>query len=107
MADAVTLELTPDEALVFFDWLARTGYGGQPAPFVDQAEQRVLWDLEARLESTLSAVVASDYGGLLHEARSRDPRRALSRIVASGSGSACSALRSAYLFRMSHLRGGC
>ncbi len=35
----------------------------------DQAEQRVLWDLEAALESRLEAVVAADYSDHLHAAR--------------------------------------
>jgi hypothetical protein len=45
--DGVTLNLSAHEALVLFDWLARTSAAGKPVPFADQAEQRVLWDLDA------------------------------------------------------------
>ncbi|WP_135453641.1 hypothetical protein [Mycobacterium sp. DL99] len=65
----VTIDLSSDEALVLFDWLARTSRADRPAPFVDQAEQRVLWDMECLLERTLSAVFAGDYGSLLSAAR--------------------------------------
>jgi hypothetical protein len=45
--DDILITLSQDQALVLFDWLARTGTRDQPAEFEDQAEQRVLWDLEA------------------------------------------------------------
>lgn len=66
----VTLELTSDEALVFFDWLARFNRR-DPVGIEDQAEQRVLFDLEAMLESTLTAPLEADYKGLLAAARGR------------------------------------
>lgn len=67
----VTLSLTNDEALVLSDWLARSAAEGRPAPFEDQAEQRVLWNLDCLLEATLTEPVAPDYDRLLAEARSR------------------------------------
>ncbi len=67
--NSVTITLSGDEALVLFDWLARTSDRGAPAPFVDQAEQRVLLDLEAVLERSLVAVLRPDYSFLLSEAR--------------------------------------
>lgn len=67
-ADA-TLGLTADEALVFFEWLSRYNNGG--GEFEDQAEQRVLWDLEARLEKALVAPLRADYAELLTTARER------------------------------------
>lgn len=39
--------------------------------FEDQAEQRVLWDLESVLESAVVATVASDYANRLRQARDR------------------------------------
>lgn len=72
-AEGVTLALTHDEALVLFEWLhSNEGKHG----FSDQAEQRVLWDLEASLERQLAALVSPDYARLLNEARSRlrDPQ---------------------------------
>lgn len=65
----VRIDLSGDEALVLFDWLGRTSAADQPAPFVDQAEQRVLWDLECILEATLVEVFAEDYETLLSTAR--------------------------------------
>jgi hypothetical protein len=66
---SVTVTLSGDEALVLFDWLARTSDAGAPAPFVDQAEERVLWNVEATLERSLVAILRPDYESLLNEAR--------------------------------------
>lgn len=71
MTDEVSLGLSRDQALVFFEWLARTGAGEQPAAFEDQAEQRVLWDLEAALEKNLTEPFKSDYRERLEAARTR------------------------------------
>jgi len=54
VADEISLRLSRDEALVFFAWLARTSGTGEPAAFMDQAEQRVFWDIEAALETLLT-----------------------------------------------------
>ncbi|MGD7708307.1 hypothetical protein [Microlunatus sp. Y2014] len=70
-ADEVSVGLSRDQALVLFEWLARTGAGDQPASFEDQAEQRVLWDLEAALEKVLTEPFKSDYRERLEVARSR------------------------------------
>jgi prepilin signal peptidase PulO-like enzyme (type II secretory pathway) len=67
---AVTVQLTGDEALVLFDWIGRFNENGDGA-FRDQAEQRVLWDIEARLEKALVAPFAASYGELLAQARDR------------------------------------
>jgi hypothetical protein len=40
------------------------------APFDDQAEQRVLWDVECMLERVLWEPFSADYGSLLDAARS-------------------------------------
>src|SRR4051794_27013887 len=70
MTDAVVLQLTADEALVVFEWLSRFNESGD-GTFRDQAEQRVLWDIEASLESTLVAPLDPHYDRLLAEARGR------------------------------------
>lgn len=79
MADdnVVAISLSRDEALVLFEWLARTGSAENPANFEDQAEQRVLWDIGAMLESVLSEPFREDYAELLVAARTRvrDPDR--------------------------------
>jgi hypothetical protein len=70
MTEHVTLTLSRDEAIVFFDWLARFNLSkGQM--FEDQAEQRVMWNLEASLESMLSEPLSPDYFRILADARSR------------------------------------
>lgn len=71
MAHEVSIGFSRDQALVLFEWLARTGTGEQPAAFEDQAEQRVLWDMEAALEKHLTEPLRSDYRELLEAARGR------------------------------------
>jgi hypothetical protein len=66
----VKLELTSDEALVLYDWLTRFNQRDN-ADFADQAEERVLFDLEAMLEQVLVAPLQSDYTELLAQARSK------------------------------------
>lgn len=70
MGKDVTLTLTRDEAIVFFEWLARFNKE-EGRRCEDQAEQRVLWNLEASLESTLVEPFRPDYDQILAAARSR------------------------------------
>ncbi len=65
----VTLQLSNDEALVFFDWIKR--FNESTASFADQAEERVLWDLEAILEKQMVEAFSDDYEQLLVAARNR------------------------------------
>lgn len=67
--DEVVLRLPHDHALVLFDWLSRSNAVGAPASFVDQAEQRVFWDLEAALERRLADVLSADYAARVGVAR--------------------------------------
>lgn len=71
MAEEIPISLSHDQALVLFEWFARTGAGEEPAAFEDRAEQRVLWNLEAALEKHLVGPFKSDYRELLEAARSR------------------------------------
>jgi hypothetical protein len=64
----VMIELTGDEALVLHSWLTRFN-STQRGNFQDQAEQRVLWDIEASLETALVAPFAPNYSELLEKAR--------------------------------------
>ena len=69
MADSdIHLELSRDEALVFFEWLSRFNKVAN-STFDDQAEQRVLWDIEGKLESILTEPLDSNYDERLAEAR--------------------------------------
>ena len=73
--DKVTVEISREEALVLFEWLSRFNKA-EDTIFADQAEQRVLWDIEAMLESTLVEPFDPKYDELLEAARAkvRDPR---------------------------------
>jgi hypothetical protein len=71
VSEEISLGLSRDQALVLFEWLARTGAGELPAAFEDRAEQRVLWDLEAALEKHLVEPLQVDYRERLEDARSR------------------------------------
>ena len=49
----VKITLTRDEALVLFEFLSRYSDDKEELRIIDQSEQRVLWDIQAMLESTL------------------------------------------------------
>ena len=66
----VTLELSSDEALVLFEWLHRFDER-EDKGFEHQAEQRVLWNIEAMLEATLVEPLEPNYDELLAAARGR------------------------------------
>lgn len=68
MDDDVELTLTAAEALILYEFLNLREDAGWTPP-VDQAEQRVLWDLESLLESHLVAPLRPDYDELLVAAR--------------------------------------
>lgn len=71
MSDSsLSLSLSRDHALVLFDWLSRFNESRRAA-FEDQAEERVLWDLQATLESILPEPLSSHYDQLLAAARER------------------------------------
>lgn len=65
-----TITLSSDHALVLYELIARLN-AGDDAWRTDQAEQRVLWDLEAELESKVTAVLAPDYRNQVTAARQR------------------------------------
>jgi hypothetical protein len=69
-SQSVTLELTGDEALVLFEFLHRFE-DTDKLSISDQSEERILWNLSARLEKVLVAPFASNYAQLLEEARER------------------------------------
>lgn len=64
------LELTRDEAVVLLAWLARAR-ARERLEFEDQAEQRVLWDMEAMLERQLVEPLRDDWEAVIGEARAR------------------------------------
>ena len=72
--EKITIELTNKEALVLFEFLRRFD-DEDTHSFADQAEQRVLWDIQCILEKQLVEILSPDYLRLLKEAREqvRDP----------------------------------
>lgn len=66
----VKVELSNAEALVLYDLLARESRRDASSYAIEhQAEQRVLWDIEAVLESRLTEVVSPRYDELVRLAR--------------------------------------
>ena len=64
------IDLTQQEALVLFDFLYRNNKDNCFAPLIeDQAEERVLWNLECILEKELSEPFAENYKEMLNQAR--------------------------------------
>lgn len=67
----VCLTLTKEESIVLLDWLARFNSQDHATLFEDQAEQKILYDLEAVMEKVVDATFASDYIKRLQEARDK------------------------------------
>jgi hypothetical protein len=64
------VEMTQDEALVFFEWLSRLDE--QDAfPCEDAAEQQVLWSLHGQLEKVMVEPFRENYRELVEQARLR------------------------------------
>ena len=64
------IEIHKDETLVLYDFLYRANQN-ESIVFEDQAEQRVLWNLEAELERQLVEPAFPNYTELVKEARNR------------------------------------
>jgi len=65
-----SIHMTKDHMLVLYGFLARVDADAS-LKFEDQAEQRVLWDLESELEAKLESVLSPNYRQELAEARDR------------------------------------
>ncbi len=67
----VSIKLTQDEALILYDFLTRLDSNEWVNLFDDQAEQRVLWDLECSLEKQLVEPLQANYKDVVKQARNR------------------------------------
>ncbi len=67
--DRVTIRLTKEEAIVLFEFLGRFNERDRDELFEDQAEQRVLWDIECILEKRLAEPFRADYPAIVRRAR--------------------------------------
>lgn len=64
----IALKLSKQEALVFFEWLAKIEPMGTKV-FQHPSEEKVLWRLQGQLESILQEPFAANYADLVAEAR--------------------------------------
>jgi len=70
MGEPVRIELTGDEALVLFEFLAR--FEDRETLIVeDQAEERALWNLHCLLQKQLIEIFDPNYQALVDAARQR------------------------------------
>lgn len=67
----ISLNLSNEEALVLLNWVFRFNDGENDSFFEDQAEERVLWDIEAVLEKVITEIFDGDYTELLAKAREK------------------------------------
>jgi hypothetical protein len=66
----VVLRLTKEEALVFYEFVARFSDNAKLS-IEDQAEERVLWDICCMFESQLVAPLSTQYASALASARQK------------------------------------
>lgn len=67
---SMKLQLSNDEALVLFEWLARQDEKDS-FPVEDAAEEQVLWSLHGQLEKALVEPFGPNYRELVLQARER------------------------------------
>ncbi len=68
----VVVNFSEDEALVLLEWLIKFNEKGESLLFEDkQAEERVLFDLEASLEKIVSETFKGNYLEILSKARQK------------------------------------
>lgn len=67
----IVVELTKEEAIVLLDWLSRFNESENRDFFQDQAEERVLWDMEASIEKVIGETFDNNYAEILSKAREK------------------------------------
>lgn len=68
--EQVELKLTKDEALVLFEFVSRFS-DKDKLEIVDQAEQRVLWNVCCLIEKQLVEPFSADYLAIIERARNK------------------------------------
>jgi hypothetical protein len=70
-SDRVVVEFTRQEALVLWEFLRRCDEEEIAFPFADPAEERMVWELEIRIQPQLNATILdnANYGEDLAQAR--------------------------------------
>ena len=70
MSEKVKIELSKEEAIVLFEYLARVNENDAlDKTFEHKAEQRVIWNLEATFEKVLAEPFKSDYKKIVDDAK--------------------------------------
>ncbi|MCJ8166541.1 hypothetical protein MKJ04_16975 [Pontibacter sp. E15-1] len=67
----ISIELTNEEAIVFYEFLSKYNKIDDLSRFQDLAEQRVLWDIECKLEKEMSEPFQADYQEIVKKARNK------------------------------------
>ena len=65
----ISINLSNEEALVLLDWVTR--FNEDENTFQDQAEERILFDLESVLEKKVSETFNDNYRAVLQKAREK------------------------------------
>lgn len=69
--NSIVMKMSAEEALVLLEWLHKFNEVEHPALFEDQSEERILFDLEAELETAISDTFSSNYRESLLVARQK------------------------------------
>ncbi len=70
MGEQIKIELRKEEVIVLFEYLARVNENDLlKATFESQAEQMVLWNLQASIEKQLTEPFGKDYNKVVSNAR--------------------------------------
>lgn len=69
--EQIHISFSKDEAIVLLEWLCSFNEADHSILFNDQAEERILFDLEAELEKVLSETFQNNYKELILKARER------------------------------------
>ncbi|MEM0941003.1 MAG: hypothetical protein AAF600_12435 [Bacteroidota bacterium] len=65
----ILINLSNEEARVLLDWVTR--FNEDENIFQDQAEERILFDLESILEEKIAQTFSDDYSAVLQKAREK------------------------------------
>lgn len=68
---SVIIKFSEAEALVLLEWLHKFNQEERPTLIQDQSEERILFDLEAELETVISNVFDINYQEALLKARQK------------------------------------
>ncbi len=67
----VLIKFSNSEAIVLLEWLTKLNENENASLFQDQAEERIVFDLEALLEKVISETFEGNYNEILYEARQK------------------------------------